>query len=712
MAEKSVVNALPRLPGYDFSGLSQPTSFSKAQCFTFVKGIPFVRKDDDAAKEVPSNRTGFQDKAIMAAHLQWASLSDKVLRFFGYFSERVEESWVEKVRNRKVSLNYYLVDGTLSVTETPAVLNCGLRAGTLMSRHYERTVNAKSLSIGGSITLRSQTIHLVDCDAATREYYATMGIPQPEPLSYPQDTFESSMLKPKQAKDADHIQMKRIIESQAAAFGGKVSTMLSPAERTRAKMFLEHDKEVLTFFVVWEKRHFRMHYFVSDDTISVVSIHSLNDGRDSNGTFMKRARMPKTTGPLKMLDTISTSRTAEPQFYDDKALITGSTITLFAREFYIYATDEFTKNYYRTKYAVELTDYPKPATEGEEERLVPPTELPPYNGFGSEEDSAGSCRNMVMKPPKKDCGKFVRHGSDVLRFAAEFSRPAPEDARRQFILCFFLADDTVSVYEYAVRNSGHTGGKIFSRSKVPSVSPDCLIVGNEVKLGGFTFILKETDERSRKFLETGISMDVQSEKASELLARVRHVLTQRYSRVTEAYRHFSVTKSGLGLSDLQRMCSECEVKIEDPEILNQVMSLVDHDGDGIISLQEFVENVLKQTLVASSKPSGHAPVRSYTELQAENSKREFADRVLKNFVAKLEARRAFIVDTFRIVSDRSVDGLITADTFRQVVQDRLALNFTHEELDALVYRFFFVTGMVDWQKRRLSLREFRKIVEA
>jgi len=92
-------------------------------------------------------------------------------------------------------------------------------------------------------------------------------------------------------------------------------------------------------------------------------------------------------------------------------------------------------------------------------------------------------------------------------------------------------------------------------------------------------------------------------------------------------------------------------------------------------------------------------------------KREFADSVLKMFVAKLHARRAFIVDTFRIVSDGSIDGLISVPTFRSVVTDRLGLNLTTEELDALVYRFYYLESMPQWENRRLSLREFRQVLD-
>jgi hypothetical protein len=45
-------------------------------------------------------------------------------------------------------------------------------------------------------------------------------------------------------------------------------------------------------------------------------------------------------------------------------------------------------------------------------------EQPPYNGYGSVEDSLGSCKYLVLKPPKKDFIKMLENEHKVLRFVA------------------------------------------------------------------------------------------------------------------------------------------------------------------------------------------------------------------------------------------------------------------------------------------------------
>ena len=89
--------------------------------------------------------------------------------------------------------------------------------------------------------------------------------------------------------------------------------------------------------------------------------------------------------------------------------------------------------------------------------------IPPSNGFGADEDSLGNCLSLIPKPPKRDFARFMeldRSGLDghVLRFLArlELSGPDPTGTaeQRRFIICYFLADATVSVFEQSSRNAG------------------------------------------------------------------------------------------------------------------------------------------------------------------------------------------------------------------------------------------------------------------
>lgn len=80
--------------------------------------------------------------------------------------------------------------------------------------------------------------------------------------------------------------------------------------------------------------------------------------------------------------------------------------------------------------------------------------LPPYNGWGNEEDSIGNCLRLIPKQPKKDFYKFADKDTVILRFLAKLNSKIPEDLDRKFLISYFLSDDTVKIYEMPKKNSG------------------------------------------------------------------------------------------------------------------------------------------------------------------------------------------------------------------------------------------------------------------
>ncbi len=55
------------------------------------------------------------------------------------------------------------------------------------------------------------------------------------------------------------------------------------------------------------------------------------------------------------------------------------------------------------------------------------------------------------------------------RFLAKFASPAVEDVERRFIITYYMADDTISIFEKPDRNTGFTAGKFLERSRLKNV---------------------------------------------------------------------------------------------------------------------------------------------------------------------------------------------------------------------------------------------------
>lgn len=131
----------------------------------------------------------------------------------------------------------------------------------------------------------------------------------------------------------------------------------------------------------------------------------------------------------------------------------GQKINVFGRPVILTNCDAFTQHYYREKYGIEEFI---PIERPKETRYQPPCAtkvIPPYNGFGSYEDSEANCLSIQPKAPQRDMNKFLKLDKYKLRFKAQMISPIGEDSDREFIITYYLSDDTVSVFEISKRNA-------------------------------------------------------------------------------------------------------------------------------------------------------------------------------------------------------------------------------------------------------------------
>ena len=80
--------------------------------------------------------------------------------------------------------------------------------------------------------------------------------------------------------------------------------------------------------------------------------------------------------------------------------------------------------------------------------------IPPYNGFGSIDDTVQNCLSLVPQPPKKDFIKMLENDNKTLRYAASMVPIRPEDKNRRFILTYRLADHMITIFEPPLKLSG------------------------------------------------------------------------------------------------------------------------------------------------------------------------------------------------------------------------------------------------------------------
>lgn len=741
--EKTIYNALPKLPHFNFAELNEPLTYGKRQYCYFEDG---ARK----LKQYPTGPTGailggggggsnpgdddgcgIPVRVILDHFPQWKTLDDKVLRFFAYYTEDVTESMIEKSRVRKVKLQFHLNNGVIGVTETPFVKNSGLRRGTTATPYKAPGVDVFSLCIGATVQLRGIDYHLVDCDAFTREFCEVMGMAQPDPLEYPYDEFEAKMLKPPPPMDEGHIDMRRVVEVHAAQVAGTHASLLTPEERAKARDFFLHDREVLQYYAVWDKRQFRINYYIADGTISVMFDPAENDGRDRNAVFVRRNKIPRNTKAV-LLNSETVNRPQGPlqKFIDAEDLQTGATVDIFTRPFYIYDCDDYTREFYKSR-GIEMPSFPRPFTE-HDMATEAKAKAKRHNKAEMKRDAQEAmadqqfgASSMVFEDATndKDSLKMNRFAQDVFRFGARMVERCPQDIGRKFIVCYYLADDTMAVAEMVINNSGHVGGKIFARRRVAAVKdPRELKVGGTVRMDGQDYILEEMDDRTKSYLERGFpEMDEVYYRTTELLAKAQQKLLSRFSRTTDAFRYYASSSAmGLNKENMREIFSDNELAITDEEMDN-VMAYVDKDQDGWVNLADLTERVLNQQFMSNFKPRSsiprgtpvvaRGPIRSCEMIARRKNAEQLGEEALRHFFILMEARRTLMLRSFQDACVTSYDSNIGVEDFHKCLVDRLHLCLPDEEMGALIYRFFYTPGISNWMsEHRLSIDEIRRII--
>ncbi|NXJ12013.1 EFHC2 protein, partial [Odontophorus gujanensis] len=532
--------AVPLLPGFSLSRNAGREKFHKSQHWGYCNNVAMLLAEDKpgiggeplTGQKLKPKFSVFPAEVGCGAPA-WLAFDKQVLSFDAYFEEEVPDKDQELYRIRHCKIYFYLEDDTIQVVE-PQVKNSGIIQGTIVRRHRiplpspneDQFYTIDHFNINTEVTFYSRRYMIIDCDRFTKNFLRKMGFKLNPPGNCPDDPYTK--------------ERQKILDSM---------NPLRPYERIDTlKQFLEHDGHVLRFYCVWndpeslfhDPRKLILHYYLSDDTIDIREIIPVNSGRDVVRLFLRRDKLPKhaPTG-LYQPGTI-TSRTVlnvfgnsvgnrrryildnrktgavHQEFYRDSDLKIGAVINVWGRKLMLCDCDEFTKDYYRTKYGIE--DFTPVSYE------VPPPpkaekSIPPYTGFGSEEDSLSSCMSLLPKPPRKDFKKFMEKDrcgleSNTLRFLAKLVTGSPIDKGRKFIICYFLSDDAISVFEHRQRNTGILGGKFLEKRRIKKPGQELfksepseyfnaqdLFIGARVCFHGHNFLLVDADEYTINYME-------------------------------------------------------------------------------------------------------------------------------------------------------------------------------------------------------------------
>eukprot|EP00997_Jenningsia_sp_PLL12_P001753 NODE_128_length_2425_cov_83.743687_g111_i0.p1 GENE.NODE_128_length_2425_cov_83.743687_g111_i0~~NODE_128_length_2425_cov_83.743687_g111_i0.p1 ORF type:complete len:289 (-),score=78.72 NODE_128_length_2425_cov_83.743687_g111_i0:207-1073(-) len=279
-----------------------------------------------------------------------------------------------------------------------------------------------------------------------------------------------------------------------------------------------------------------------------------------------------------------------------------------------------------------------------------------------------------------------------------------------------------------MRNTGHTGGMFLQRQRVkkpvkgnetlsreaPYYLPGDFYVGAEVNINSHIIHLDQIDEHTVKYME-GRSEEFDVSHVEEVLRRLRVILSNRFTQLTDAFRYLDRDHDGqVSIEELSQACVDLNLPLVEHELMT-LMRHLDINGNGMVEQNELVrmtqlpdyggdlEKVQEFERVTDHHPDlpseVHRGVLEQTNVAAE------CDRVFQLFREKVSAQKTVFLDTFRLMSDRSPDSTIGRAQFLYVVNTVLQMNLPPDMLQLLVNRFF------PYERTRLNLRDFRRLLD-
>ncbi|KAF5287565.1 hypothetical protein FQA39_LY15894 [Lamprigera yunnana] len=555
---------LPFLPGYTFNPLIGKTNFRLNPKFGFIaKGVSTLVEDTqpNTSKGLNKGHSLIYPRSDMPDVPSWITFDRQILRFYAIFKQTLQEVKRSPCLIRKVLILFFLEDGTIQVIE-PKIDNSGVSQGILVARGKIRFPAPMDTSfydiidfnIGKEVEFYGIAYKILDCDKFTRSLLNRCGIPVPDPINSPVDSYsqEREVMREVQTKRPSHS--------------------VYPVAQ-----FLKNDQKVLRFYAYWDDRetlygylhHLEVQYYLADDTVDIKEVIIDNGGNKSTFTFLKRSKLVKAYKSLPGIganahdtllnvlgndvksgrfikDVLGWYTKEKVQYYKEQDLAIGGVLNCFGRKVILTNCDSFTKEYYHVKYGIDnFVPIPKPEEQTitlEEKKEI---ELPPWNGHGSFEDSAQNCRKLVIKPPQGEFKKFLENDkvgldSHILRFEAKMISKNKDNCGRIFVISYFLNNDNILVFEIARDNSGFNTSKFFKKSEVKlpdqplfsSKPPDCyrsqhMFVGATLNINNFEFVLVDADDYALRYMELN-SHQFPKSNIQLIMDKVRNVLRPIY----------------------------------------------------------------------------------------------------------------------------------------------------------------------------------------
>jgi len=155
----------------------------------------------------------------------------------------------------------------------------------------------------------------------------------------------------------------------------------------------------------------------------------------------------------------------------------------------------------------------------------------------------------------------------ILSFNASLVSQNRDDCLRQFLVAYFVDEQSFSVVEKVVPNSGFPGGKFISKTKFnnpktgkPYVSEE-ISIDSDIVLGGWVFHLDSATEGTLKYMEAHSDVFEKSDLFNCMLPIITKLKSIK-NIVSAAFKECDTQKRGrVKNSDVERILAQFDVTL-------------------------------------------------------------------------------------------------------------------------------------------------------
>lgn len=350
----------------------------------------------------------------------------------------------------------------------------------------------------GDVVIYGRVYSIVNCSEKTRQYLESLGR-----TNLPPEGVEADEEHWGETQDSQWSSFRREKNNLKVFMEAKLGNTVN---NTGREGFQQYGNMVLKFLCSWddtqrlygEVSKFVLCYHLADDTVEIFN----EGGKDIFPKLLKRAPLPR---EFNGSTTSFGENIPEPgeSFYHYTDFYIGAVLNVYSRELVIHDADSATREFYEIMESplgpADLSFQEKPVLEFHRE-------VPPHNGFGSEEDSLKSCVGPLC-PSNPPARSNVFENRVLSFFGHLMATDGSYDTNRKFVLSFYMQDRTVKIQEPPVRNSGFVGGLFLSRRRVKRVNGDGyvnehdFVVGDEIKLLTHTFKIIGANDYTLNWIE-------------------------------------------------------------------------------------------------------------------------------------------------------------------------------------------------------------------